>query len=71
MNDELEGCARKQSWPNLRLYPGICLEALRKPMKTSIMIANLRDLSSRPPNYEAGVLTSQPRRSIVVENQQW
>jgi hypothetical protein len=28
-----KGCARKQSWPNLRYYPGICLERLRKPKK--------------------------------------
>jgi hypothetical protein len=24
---------RKQAWPNLRYYPSICLEELRKTMK--------------------------------------
>jgi hypothetical protein len=31
VNNELErkGCGRKQSWPNLRYYPVICLERIR------------------------------------------
>jgi hypothetical protein len=33
MNNELEMLRRKQSWPNLRYYPSICLEGLRKPQK--------------------------------------
>jgi hypothetical protein len=28
-----KGYGRKWPWPNLRYYPGICLEALRKTMK--------------------------------------
>jgi hypothetical protein len=32
--DELIGFGRKQSWPNLRHYPGILLEGLRKTTKT-------------------------------------
>jgi hypothetical protein len=28
-----EGCGKKRSWSNLRYYPGICLEELRKTMK--------------------------------------
>jgi hypothetical protein len=32
---------RKQSWPNSRYYPEICLEVLRKTAKT-LMIASLR-----------------------------
>jgi hypothetical protein len=31
-----KGCGRKWLWPNLRYYPGICLEGLTKPMKTSV-----------------------------------
>jgi hypothetical protein len=36
-----EGCGRKWPWPNLRYYPGICLEGLRKTIKTSGKIAGL------------------------------
>jgi hypothetical protein len=37
-----KGYGRKQSQPNLRYYPGICLEGLRKTRKTSVRIANLQ-----------------------------
>jgi hypothetical protein len=33
---------RMRSWPYLRYYSGIFLEALRKTMKTSVRIADLR-----------------------------
>jgi hypothetical protein len=33
MNNELEGCGRKQSWPNFWYNSGIFLEGLRKTMK--------------------------------------
>jgi hypothetical protein len=36
-----KGYGRKQSWPNLRYYPEICLEGLRETMKTSLRTANL------------------------------
>jgi hypothetical protein len=36
------GCGRKRSFPNLRFYPGICLEGLRKTTKASVRIAGLR-----------------------------
>jgi hypothetical protein len=58
-----KGCGRKRSWPNLRYYPGICLEGLGKPRKTSVMIASLRDLNLGPPEYEAGVLTTELGRN--------
>jgi hypothetical protein len=32
---------RRQSWLNLRYYPSICLEGLRKTTKTSARIASL------------------------------
>jgi len=37
-----KGCERKWSWPNLRYYPGICLEGLRKTTKNSVRIAGLQ-----------------------------
>jgi hypothetical protein len=31
----------KRSWPNLRWYPGICLEELRKPTQKPVMVAGI------------------------------
>jgi hypothetical protein len=39
MINELE---RKQSWPHARYYPGICLEGLKKTIKTSVRIDSLQ-----------------------------
>jgi hypothetical protein len=39
MNNELERIWKGGSWRNLRYYPGICLEGLRKTTKTSVTIA--------------------------------
>jgi hypothetical protein len=36
-----KGCGRKKSWPNLRYYPGICLEGLRKNKEISVSVADL------------------------------
>jgi hypothetical protein len=46
----------------LRYYPSIHLEVLRKTKKTSVRVAGHRgqDLNQRPPEYRAGVLTTQP-----------
>jgi hypothetical protein len=55
-----KGCGRKRSWPNLRYYPGICLEGLRKTTK------NLSQDSRSPPEYEAGELTTQLQRSVLT-----
>jgi hypothetical protein len=33
MINELERYGRKRSWPNLKYYPSMCLEGLRKTMK--------------------------------------
>jgi hypothetical protein len=52
-----KGYGRKQSWPNLRYYPGICLEGLTKTTKTSVRIAGLQNkirTQDLPPEYEAG-----------------
>jgi hypothetical protein len=61
-----KGFSRKISWPNLRYYPGICLEGLKKRRKTSIRITGRRsrDLNPGPPEYDAGVLTTLPQRSV-------
>jgi hypothetical protein len=36
-----KGCGRKQ-WSNLRYYPGISLEGLRKTTKSSVRIVGLQ-----------------------------
>jgi hypothetical protein len=36
-----KGCGRKWLWPNLRYYPSVCLEELRKTMKTSVKIPSV------------------------------
>jgi hypothetical protein len=61
-----KGFERKRSWPNLRLYPGIFLEGLRKTMKNlrQDIRSPSRDLSPGPPEYEVRVLTARPRLSI-------
>jgi hypothetical protein len=41
MINQLKRRGRKWSWPNLRYYPGIFLEGLRKPWKTSVRIGSL------------------------------
>jgi hypothetical protein len=53
---------RKRSWPNSRYYPGICLERLKKTMKTLSQDSRSpgRDLNPEPPEYEARVLTTLP-----------
>jgi hypothetical protein len=53
-------------WPNFRYYLGICLEGLRKTTKNLSQVSRSpgRDLNPGPPEYEAGVLTTRPRRSV-------
>jgi hypothetical protein len=59
-----KGCGRKRSPPNFGYYPGICREGLRKTMKNLSQDTRSpsRDLKPGPPEYEAGVLTTRPRR---------
>jgi hypothetical protein len=47
----------KQSWSNLRYYPGICVEGLRKTRKTlrQDSWSPGRDLNPGPAEKEAGV----------------
>jgi hypothetical protein len=51
---------RKRWWPNLRYYPSIYLERLRKTTKTLSQDTRCpgRDSSPSTPEYETGVLTS-------------
>lgn len=35
----LKRCGQKWSWPNIRYYPGICLDGLRKSTKTSTKVS--------------------------------
>jgi hypothetical protein len=52
---------RKLSWRDLRHYPGICFEGLRKPTTNICQDGRSpgRDLNPGPPDYEAVVLTTQ------------
>jgi hypothetical protein len=55
-----KGCGRRQSWPNLRYYPGSCLEGLRKTAKTLSQNSWSPgpDLNQKLSKYEAGMLTT-------------
>jgi hypothetical protein len=67
VNDKLETMFKKRSWPNLRYYPGIYLEELRKTTKACQNGRSpRRDFYLGPPEYEAGVITNRPRRSVSV-----
>jgi hypothetical protein len=57
---------RKRSWHNLRYYPSICLEQLRKTKKR-VSLDNRspsRYLNLGPPEYEGGLLTRRSVNSI-------
>lgn len=55
---------RMRPWPNLMYYPGISLAELKKPIKT-VPRSPGGDLNPGPPEYEPGVPTTLPRRSVV------
>jgi hypothetical protein len=60
-------CGRKRPWPNLRHYPGICLDGPRKTTKTSLMIAGIRaDIWTWDLPKTRHVFTSQPWRSLTA-----
>jgi hypothetical protein len=52
-----KGYVRNRSWPNLRHYPGICLEGLRKTISEDSLSPG-QGLNLGPPEYEAEVLTT-------------
>jgi hypothetical protein len=66
MNYEMKWCGRKRSWPNIKYYPGIFLEKLRKTTKdlSQDMRSTDRDLNPGSVKYEAGVLTTEPRHTV-------
>jgi hypothetical protein len=47
-----KGCGRKRSWPQLRDYPSICLEGLRKTLSQDSWSSG-RDLNLGPSEDEA------------------
>jgi hypothetical protein len=53
---------RKQSWPNVRYYPGMYLEGLRKDLKNfgQASWSPTQDLNPELPTYETGVLIIRP-----------
>jgi hypothetical protein len=55
-----KGFERKRAWSNLRYYPGIRLEGLRKITKNlnTDSWSSGQHLNPVPPEYEAGVLTT-------------
>jgi hypothetical protein len=55
--DELEGCGRKRSWPNLRYYSSIFLKDLNNTTNTSVSIVGLLA------RYE--LVTSRMRSRVV------
>jgi hypothetical protein len=63
-----KGYGRKRQWPKLRHHPGICLEGLRKTKKNLSQDKGSpgRDFNPGPPEYEAGVLSTQSLRSVVL-----
>jgi hypothetical protein len=64
---------RKLSWPNLQWYPGIHVEELTKTTKNLNQDnwAPERNLKKGPPEYESGVLTTRPRRSMYYSVGLW
>jgi hypothetical protein len=66
MDDEMERNWKDAVFLILRYCPGILLEGLRittKDFSHDIRSPD-RDLNPKPPEYEAGVLATRPRRSM-------
>jgi hypothetical protein len=55
-----KGCERKRPWPNFKTLPRHSLEGLSKSTKN----LSRECQSPEPPDYEVGVLTTRPQRSI-------
>jgi hypothetical protein len=68
VNDEVKEFGKRQQWPNFKsyYYPGIRLEGLKKTTETLGKGSRFlgRDLNPGSPKYEAGVLTTRPRRTM-------
>jgi hypothetical protein len=63
-----KGYGRTLSWPNFTLVSWHSPEGLREITKNLSRDSRSpdRDLKPRLPEYEAGVLTTQPRRSVIL-----
>jgi hypothetical protein len=61
MNDDWKGCERKRLWPNLRYYPRIFLEGLRKTMKDLRRVGVAAEI-------RIGLLSVRSQRSITAES---
>jgi hypothetical protein len=59
-------CGGKRFWPNLRHYAGICLDGIKKAKKNPSQNSRspCQGLHQGLSDYEAGVLTTRPRRSV-------
>jgi hypothetical protein len=60
-----KGCGRTRPWFSVIYYPDIFLEGLRETQNLS-QDSRSQDLDFNPgpSEYEAGLLTTQPRRSV-------
>jgi hypothetical protein len=56
----------KRSWPNFKVLSRHSTEGMRKTTKnlSQDSFSTGRNLNPRPSEYEAGVLTARPRRSV-------
>jgi hypothetical protein len=64
-----KGFEKKRSWPNLRRYLCFGIMVLRKTTKNIIKDKRSvnRYLNPGPPEYEIGILATQPRRSLTLK----
>jgi hypothetical protein len=63
-----KGCGRMRPRPNLRYYPSICMEGLRKTTKNLSQNSRCpgRDLNSWSPEYKEGVLVIHSTTTFVA-----
>jgi hypothetical protein len=63
-----KGCGRKWLWPNLRYYPGICLEELRKTTKNLSQDSQSlgRGLNPGPPGLTHEACLNNTHSRIVL-----
>jgi hypothetical protein len=62
---ELERALKEAAGPNLRRRPGMSGGTEENHEKPQYSRSAGRDFNTKPPEYEAGVLTNRPRRSVL------
>jgi hypothetical protein len=71
VNNELQRCRRKQSWPTFGYLSRICLEALRKAIKISVCIfgipAEIRIRYLPRVLFEKNIVYQLIKNSLVLE----